>query len=456
MQPDSARAYQALAEIYARAQQTDQAILNYRKALELEPRNVAVRLTLGELLFRARRLPGGARGGGRHPRRRSAEPLRPRPAGARLPRDLRQFDRASRGRRPPAEGRSHRPQGLVPEVTSPRPGATSRPRSPLLEKILARDRTGEADGAGQRPRLPRPPRLRLPAARPPPRGRGRLRARGGHRRAPTPRCSGSTSRRCSWPRTTTPRWPTVRAARARHPAGPRPARARGQRPARAGRHRRRPRPSSRRCASRRRATPPCWPRSPTSTSRPSAIPAAEATLREARELDPRNLRVLFQLGAVLERQKRHDDAEAAFREALAVEPDSAPVLNYLGYMNADRGVRVDGGGAAHREGARPRSRERRLPRQPGLGAVPPRPRRPRPRSTCAAPSTKRAPTRSCSTTWATCCAAAARCAEAVEYWRRALEAEDEDEELDRARVERKIREAQAQPDRRGQGNDPNP
>ena len=51
--------------------------------------------------------------------------------------------------------------------------------------------------------------------------------------------------------------------------------------------------------------------------------------------------MLFQLGAVLERQKRHDEAEAVFREALAIEPDSAPVLNYLGYMNADRNVRVE-------------------------------------------------------------------------------------------------------------------
>jgi len=53
------------------------------------------------------------------------------------------------------------------------------------------------------------------------------------------------------------------------------------------------------------------------------------------------VRVHFQLGAVLERHGRLDDAEVAFREALDVEPDSAPVLNYLGYMNADRGVLLD-------------------------------------------------------------------------------------------------------------------
>jgi tetratricopeptide (TPR) repeat protein len=59
------------------------------------------------------------------------------------------------------------------------------------------------------------------------------------------------------------------------------------------------------------------------------------------EMDPKNLRALFGLGAVLERQKKFDQAEAAFRSALALAPDSAMTLNYLGYMNADRNVRVD-------------------------------------------------------------------------------------------------------------------
>ncbi len=55
----------------------------------------------------------------------------------------------------------------------------------------------------------------------------------------------------------------------------------------------------------------------------------------------KSLSILFQLGAVLEREKRHDEAEAVFRQALAIEPDSAPILNYLGYMNADRGVKLE-------------------------------------------------------------------------------------------------------------------
>ena len=46
------------------------------------------------------------------------------------------------------------------------------------------------------------------------------------------------------------------------------------------------------------------------------FPEAEAALRRARELTPKDLSTLFQLGAVLERQKKRDEAEAVFREAL--------------------------------------------------------------------------------------------------------------------------------------------
>ena len=48
----------------------------------------------------------------------------------------------------------------------------------------------------------------------------------------------------------------------------------------------------------------------------------------------------FLLGSIYERQKRFDQAEQQFRKVLEVNPDNAPVLNYYGYMLADRGVRV--------------------------------------------------------------------------------------------------------------------
>jgi len=56
--------------------------------------------------------------------------------------------------------------------------------------------------------------------------------------------------------------------------------------------------------------------------------------------DPKNLRALFSLGSALERLRKFDEAEKAFRQALAIDPDSAITLNYLGYMNADRNVKV--------------------------------------------------------------------------------------------------------------------
>lgn len=47
------------------------------------------------------------------------------------------------------------------------------------------------------------------------------------------------------------------------------------------------------------------------------------------------------LGAVYERQKQFDKAETEFKKVLDVNPRNAQVLNYYGYMLADRGVRLD-------------------------------------------------------------------------------------------------------------------
>jgi Tfp pilus assembly protein PilF len=42
-----------------------------------------------------------------------------------------------------------------------------------------------------------------------------------------------------------------------------------------------------------------------------------------------------------ERLKQFDASEAEFRKVLELDPDSPGALNYLGYMLADRGVRLD-------------------------------------------------------------------------------------------------------------------
>ena len=52
------------------------------------------------------------------------------------------------------------------------------------------------------------------------------------------------------------------------------------------------------------------------------------------------LYVCFLRGALADRQKQYDEAEAEFRKALAIDPQNATILNYLGYMLADRGVRL--------------------------------------------------------------------------------------------------------------------
>lgn len=51
--------------------------------------------------------------------------------------------------------------------------------------------------------------------------------------------------------------------------------------------------------------------------------------------------IYFMRGAMLERLKKYDDAEAQFRKVLESNPDNASALNYLGYMFADRNVRLD-------------------------------------------------------------------------------------------------------------------
>jgi tetratricopeptide (TPR) repeat protein len=68
---------------------------------------------------------------------------------------------------------------------------------------------------------------------------------------------------------------------------------------------------------------------------------SESTLRDARKVNPKDVRILFQLGA----SPRAPEAPTTPRPCSArpwpLQPESAPILNYLGYMNADRGVKVD-------------------------------------------------------------------------------------------------------------------
>jgi tetratricopeptide (TPR) repeat protein len=49
----------------------------------------------------------------------------------------------------------------------------------------------------------------------------------------------------------------------------------------------------------------------------------------------------FMRGAMYERMKKFDSSEAEFRKVLQLDPDNAGAMNYLGYMLADRNVRLD-------------------------------------------------------------------------------------------------------------------
>jgi tetratricopeptide (TPR) repeat protein len=51
--------------------------------------------------------------------------------------------------------------------------------------------------------------------------------------------------------------------------------------------------------------------------------------------------IYFLRGSTYEREKKYDEAEAEFKRVLAANPQSAVTLNYLGYMNADRGVQLE-------------------------------------------------------------------------------------------------------------------
>jgi tetratricopeptide (TPR) repeat protein len=71
---------------------------------------------------------------------------------------------------------------------------------------------------------------------------------------------------------------------------------------------------------------------------------SEKTLDEAEKVaatEGDRLRVYFQRGALFDQEKKYDESEAAFKKVLAMDPNNADALNYLGYSLADRNVRME-------------------------------------------------------------------------------------------------------------------
>ena len=73
-------------------------------------------------------------------------------------------------------------------------------------------------------------------------------------------------------------------------------------------------------------------------------PEAEEAADKAEQLSTKpddKKDVYFLRGSIYERQKKYDQAEEMFRKVLVGDAQNANVLNYLGYMLADRGMRLD-------------------------------------------------------------------------------------------------------------------
>ena len=68
---------------------------------------------------------------------------------------------------------------------------------------------------------------------------------------------------------------------------------------------------------------------------------AVKVLQDAQGKFPSDDGIAFELGTVLDKQKKFAEAESAFRQVLSRNPENAIALNYLGYMLAERGERLD-------------------------------------------------------------------------------------------------------------------
>lgn len=440
LRPEDARAYQILGEIYARADQAEQAVLHYRKALGLEPSNLRLRLALGEVLQRARRPAEGLEEADAvllaDARNRFALDLK-----GRCLRDLGRHDEAAAAadellaaepgdlkaaylKVTIAEARRDYAasialiEGLLPQLKAAEPEAAEHRRVFLLHLGYAYqqlDRHAEAAAVF-----------------------GRAVAAAGQNSDAA--MLNFHAEALYLAKRKDEALAAVRAARERFPedvdlTGLQATLLREQGELAAA--------TALVQTLRERAPgdPKVLARVADFHRRARQYPEAEAALRQAQQADPKSLSVLFQLGAVLERQKRHEEAEAVFREALLVDPESAPVLNYLGYMNADRGVKLAESLALI---------EKAVALDPASGAY---------RDSLGwvyfrlerLDEAERAVRQAVESGGANAVvydhlgdilAARGRAAEALESWRKALEGEDEDGELERDKVEAKIRDAQ--------------
>jgi len=438
LQPGSARAYQILGDIYGHADKTDEAVANYRKALEIDPANVRIRLGLGELLIDARRAKEALSEAdavlAADSKNRYGLDLR-----ARCLRDLKRFDEADAAAdqlvaADPGDLKASYLKVTIAEQRRDYAGAAK-----LLEEILAR-----GSASGEEPANLRVFHVHLgfdyqqlgrhaDAAR----EFSRAIEVGG---PPDANLLTFHAEALSLAHQKDEALQATRAARARFPDNLDLAALEATLLRETG-----DTAGALAIVTALRAKSPSDPkvlgRVADFYRRAGDFAEAELTLRQALAADPKNLAALFQLGAVLERQKRHDAAEKVFREALAIEPDSAPVLNYLGYMNADRNVRVEEAFTLIEKAVQIEPQSAAY--QDSLGWALYRLNR----LDAAEEAVRRALERDAENAvildhLGDIVAKRGRVAEALGYWQKAMKGEDEEGELDRPRVEGKIREAQ--------------
>ncbi len=441
LQPGSARAYQILGDISTRQEKPEEAIASYRKALESDPGNVRVRLGLGEVLYDQRQTEE-ALAEAENILRADAQNRYALDLKARSLRDLRRFDEADAVADQLIAGDKSDLKSSYLKVTIAEQRRDHAKAAALLEELLARPASPEDattrrvfhvhlgfayqqmqryDDAAQQ-------FARAIASGPPPDANLLT----FHAEALS--LAGKKDDALGATRTARARFPddsdlAVLEATLLREKGDMPAATAIITTVRekAGAE---PKEKARVLA-----------RVADFYRRAGDFPQAEGVLRQALVVEPKSLATLFQLGAVLERQKRHDAAESVFREALAIEPESAPVLNYLGYMNADRNVRVEEAYTLIQKAVDidPQS----AAYQDSLGWALYRLNR----LEAAEQAVRRALERDGNNAvildhLGDILAKRGHVAEALSYWQKAMKGEDDESELDRPRVEAKIREAQ--------------
>jgi tetratricopeptide (TPR) repeat protein len=450
VEPGSVRAYQELGDIYSRAEQHEQAVLSYRKGIEIDGRNLRLRLSLGEALYRARRLdevlPEAEAALANDPKNRFALELK-----GRTLRDLKRYDEAMAAADlalagDPRDVKIAYLKVTILEARRDWPGAEA-----ALAALLARDRRGEP--SSETSTNDRVFLVHLGFAQQ--QQERHADAAESFRRAiavstaPDPALYGYRISALVAARDLGKALDEVRDARKRHPEDMDLALQEAE-----VRRRRGEREVALRVADEmaaRAKTPDELAAVAELEQRAHRYDKAEALLKKALAAEPRDLRLLFQMGAVLERLKRHAEAEAMFREALEVDPESAPVLNYLGYMNADRGIELP---------ASLKMIEKALAIDPGnaayldsLGWAMFRMGRLEEAEThvrAAIAKQGANPDVVVLDHLADVLHRRGDAPEAIRTWNLALQGEDESGELDRVAVERKIREAQARLDAQAQ------